>query len=90
MIDCKLVVDLLSCDAPISRYLRCVGTGRVRGQRGVPIKYSQRIGPSMSLGEILEGQNLTYRQMGAVMVGWIVLVTIVSVGLLVYTAANFT
>lgn len=44
----------------------------------------------MSLGEILEGQNLTYRQMGAVMVGWIVLVTIVSVGLLVYTAANFT
>lgn len=43
----------------------------------------------MSVSEILEGQNLTHRQMGAIMIGWLVLVTIVSVGLLVYTSLNF-
>ena len=43
----------------------------------------------MGLSEIFEGQNLTHRQMGAIMVGWIVLVTIISVGLLWYTAANY-
>ncbi len=43
----------------------------------------------MGVTDILEGQNLTHRQMGAIMIGWIVLVTIISVGLLLYTAANF-
>jgi len=43
----------------------------------------------MGLSEIFEGQTLTHRQMGAIMVGWIVLVTIISVGLLWYTAANY-
>ncbi|WP_418283929.1 hypothetical protein [Halorubrum sp. DTA46] len=42
----------------------------------------------MGVSEILEGQNLTHRQMGAIMIGWLVLVTIVSVGLLLYTASN--
>jgi len=43
----------------------------------------------MGVTDILEGQNLTHRQMGAIMIGWIVLVTVISVGLLLYTAANF-
>ena len=43
----------------------------------------------MGVSEILEGKSLTHRQMGAIMIGWIVLVTIISVGLLWYTAANF-
>ena len=43
----------------------------------------------MSVSEILEGQNLTHRQMGAIMVGWLVLVSVVSVGLLVYTYLNY-
>jgi hypothetical protein len=42
----------------------------------------------MGISEFLEGQNLTHRQMGAIMVGWIVLVTLVSVGLLLYTAST--
>jgi hypothetical protein len=41
----------------------------------------------MGVSEILEGTNLTHRQMGAIMVGWILLVTIVSVGLLLYTSS---
>jgi len=41
----------------------------------------------MGISEFLEGQNLTYRQMGAIMIGWILLVTIVSVMLLLYTSA---
>ncbi|GAB3702437.1 hypothetical protein [Halorubrum pallidum] len=43
----------------------------------------------MSVSEILEGQNLTHRQMGAIMIGWLVLVTVISVGLLVYTYLNY-
>lgn len=43
----------------------------------------------MSVSEILEGQNLTHRQMGAIMIGWLVLVTIVSIGLLLYTSVIF-
>ena len=43
----------------------------------------------MGVSDILEGQSLTHRQMGAIMIGWIVLVTIISVGLLIYTTANF-
>jgi len=43
----------------------------------------------MGVSEILEGQNLSHRQMGAIMVGWILLVSIIAVGLLLYTAANF-
>ncbi|WP_255511552.1 MULTISPECIES: hypothetical protein [Halorubrum] len=43
----------------------------------------------MGVSEILEGQNLTHRQMGAIMIGWLVLVSVVSVGLLVYTYLNF-
>ncbi|WP_255470513.1 hypothetical protein [Halorubrum sp. CBA1125] len=42
----------------------------------------------MGVSEFLEGQNLTHRQMGAIMIGWLALVTIVSVGLLIYTALN--
>ena len=44
----------------------------------------------MGFSEILEGQNLTHRQMGAIMIGWLVLVTIISVGLLLYTAGAFS
>lgn len=43
----------------------------------------------MSVSEILEGQNLTRRQMGAIMVGWLVLVAVISVGLLLYTYLNY-
>ncbi|GAB7010021.1 hypothetical protein [Halorubrum trueperi] len=42
----------------------------------------------MSVSEILEGQNLTHRQMGAIMIGWLVLVIAISVGLLLYTSFN--
>ncbi|WP_017341982.1 MULTISPECIES: hypothetical protein [Halorubrum] len=41
----------------------------------------------MGISELLEGTNLTHRQMGAIMVGWILLVTIISVGLLLYTSS---
>jgi len=41
----------------------------------------------MGISEFLEGTNLTHRQMGIIMVGWILLVTIVSVGLLLYTSS---
>jgi len=41
----------------------------------------------MSVSEILEGTNLTHRQMGAIMVGWVLLVSIVSVGMLLYTSS---
>jgi len=41
----------------------------------------------MGISEILEGTNLTHRQMGAIMVGWVLLVTIISVGLLLYTSS---
>lgn len=43
----------------------------------------------MSVSEILEGRNLTRRQMGAIMVGWLVLVTVISIGLLLYTYLNY-
>ncbi len=43
----------------------------------------------MGISEILEGTTLTHRQMGAIMVIWIVLVTLISLGLLWYTATNF-
>jgi hypothetical protein len=43
----------------------------------------------MSVSEILEGENLSHWQMGVIMVGWILLVSIVAVGLLWYTAVNF-
>ncbi|WP_256370863.1 MULTISPECIES: hypothetical protein [Halorubrum] len=43
----------------------------------------------MSVSEILEGENLSHRQMGVIMVGWILLVSVVAVGLLWYTAVNF-
>ncbi|WP_255358279.1 hypothetical protein [Halorubrum sp. BV1] len=43
----------------------------------------------MGVSEILEGQNLTHRQMGAIMIGWLALVSVVSVGLLVYTYINY-
>ncbi|WP_255409714.1 MULTISPECIES: hypothetical protein [unclassified Halorubrum] len=41
----------------------------------------------MGVSEILEGTNLTHRQMGAIMVGWILLVSLVAVGLLLYTSS---
>jgi len=40
----------------------------------------------MGISEFLEGQNLTHRQMGIVMIGWILLVSLVAVGLLLYTS----
>jgi len=43
----------------------------------------------MGVSEILEGQNLTHRQMGAIMIGWLVLVSVVAVGLLIYTYLNY-
>jgi hypothetical protein len=43
----------------------------------------------MGLSDILEGQNLSHRQMGAIMIGWLLLVSVVAVGLLVYTWLNF-
>jgi len=42
----------------------------------------------MGISDILEGQNLTHRQMGIIMVGWILLVSLVAVALLLYTAAT--
>ena len=42
----------------------------------------------MGVSEILEGQNLTHRQMGIIMVGWILLVSLAAVALLLYTAAT--
>ncbi|GAB6879826.1 hypothetical protein JCM17823_21000 [Halorubrum gandharaense] len=39
----------------------------------------------MGISEILDGQNLTMRQVGWIIVGWIVIVSAVSVGLLLYT-----
>ena len=41
----------------------------------------------MGVSDILEGTNLTHRQRGIIMVGWILLVTIISVGLLLYTSS---
>ncbi|ELZ41268.1 hypothetical protein C463_13524 [Halorubrum californiense DSM 19288] len=41
----------------------------------------------MGVSEILEGTNLTHWQMGAIMVGWILLVSLVAVGLLLYTSS---
>ncbi|MBP1901670.1 hypothetical protein J2744_001346 [Halorubrum trapanicum] len=41
----------------------------------------------MGISEILEGTNLTHRQMGAIMVAWILLVSAVAVGLLLYTSS---
>ena len=43
----------------------------------------------MGVSDILEGENLSHRQMGAIMVGWILLVSVIAVGLLVYTYFNF-
>ncbi|ACM55961.1 hypothetical protein [Halorubrum lacusprofundi] len=42
----------------------------------------------MGISDLLEGKNLTHRQMGIIMIGWILLVTIVSVGLLLYTLST--
>lgn len=53
-----------------------------------PLIYPESVERHMGISEFLEGQNLTHRQMGAIMVGWILLVAIVSVGLLLYTAAT--
>ena len=41
----------------------------------------------MGVSEILEGTNLTHRQMGVIMVGWILFVSLVAVGLLLYTSS---
>ena len=42
----------------------------------------------MGISDILEGQNLTRRQMGIIMVGWILLVSLVAVAVLLYTATT--
>ncbi len=39
----------------------------------------------MGLGDILSGQELTMRQIGIIIIGWIVLVSLISVLLLLYT-----
>ena len=41
----------------------------------------------MSVSEILEGTDLTHRQLGVIMVAWILLVSLVAVGLLLYTSS---
>ncbi|WP_435094472.1 hypothetical protein [Halorubrum sp. N11] len=41
----------------------------------------------MGISEVLEGKHLSHRQMGAIMVGWILFVSIVAVGLLLFTAS---
>ncbi|WP_255473053.1 hypothetical protein [Halorubrum sp. JWXQ-INN 858] len=39
----------------------------------------------MGIGDILSGQELTMRQIGIIIIGWIVLVSLISVLLLLYT-----
>ncbi|SNR52661.1 hypothetical protein [Halorubrum vacuolatum] len=39
----------------------------------------------MGIGEILSGEEMTMRQVGIIIVGWILLVSVVSVLLLLYT-----
>ncbi len=39
----------------------------------------------MGLGEILSGEEMTMRQVGTIIVGWILLVSVISVLLLLYT-----
>ena len=41
----------------------------------------------MGTSELLEGQNLTHRQMGIIMVIWILFVSIVAVAMLLYTSS---
>ena len=41
----------------------------------------------MGISEFFEGQNLTHRQMGTIMVAWILFVSIVAVGMLLYTSS---
>ena len=43
----------------------------------------------MGVTDILDGQNLTTRQIGIIIVGWLLVVSIVSVLLLVYTRMIF-
>jgi len=57
-----------------------------RLSRPRPLIYSESVERHMGISEFLEGQNLTHRQMGAVMIGWILLVSLVAVGLLLYTS----
>ena len=41
----------------------------------------------MGVSEILEGTNLTHRQMGIIMIAWILLVSIAAVAMLLYTSS---
>lgn len=43
----------------------------------------------MGVTDILDGQNLTTRQIGIIIVGWLLVVSIVAVLLLVYTRMIF-
>lgn len=43
----------------------------------------------MGVTDILDGQNLTTRQIGIIIVGWLLVVSIISVLLLVYTRMIF-
>lgn len=43
----------------------------------------------MGVTDLLDGQNLTTRQIGIIIVGWLLVVSIVSVLLLVYTRMIF-
>ena len=49
--------------------------------------YRESVWPNMGISQFLEGQNLTHRQMGIIMVAWILLVSIVAVGMLLYTSS---
>ncbi len=39
----------------------------------------------MGIGEILSGEDMTMRQVGIIIVGWILVVSVISVLLLLYT-----
>lgn len=39
----------------------------------------------MGFTDLLDGQDLTMRQIGYIVVGWLLLVSLISVGLLIYT-----
>lgn len=39
----------------------------------------------MGIGEILSGEDMTMRQVGIIIVGWILIVSVISVLMLLYT-----
>lgn len=41
----------------------------------------------MAIGEILSGEELSMKRVGIIIVGWLIIVSVVSVLLLLYTAS---